>query len=206
MNFKIVILLIILFIFTGCNEYNQSNKSINIKTAIKYKNKGFALIYDDELKKNKKISKKIDNRSLQIFHKSLKKNSLVKITNPVNQKTIIAKVLSNNVIFSDFYNSVITNRIVEELSIDINEPYLDLVLISPNSSFVAKKAKTFDEEKNVAEKAPINGIKIDNLGIIKKNKKIIKIKNFSYSIKIADFYYNDSAQNMIKRIKKETSL
>ena len=39
-----------------------------------------------------------------------------------------------------------------------------LVLISQNSTFIAKKAKTFNEEKNVAEKAPVDGIKIDNLG------------------------------------------
>ena len=29
---------------------------------------------------------------------------------------------------------------------------------------------------------------------------------FSYSIKIADFYYKDSAKNMIKRIKDETNI
>ena len=29
---------------------------------------------------------------------------------------------------------------------------------------------------------------------------------FSYSIKIADFYYKDSAENMIKRINDETNL
>ena len=55
-------------------------------------------------------------------------------------------------------------RIAEELSLNLNEPYIDLILISQNSTFIAKKAKTFDEEKNVAEKAPVDGIKIDNLG------------------------------------------
>ena len=50
-----------------------------------------------------KISKKIDNRSLLIFHKNLKKNSFVKITNPINQKTVIAEVISNKARFSDFY-------------------------------------------------------------------------------------------------------
>ena len=55
-------------------------------------------------------------------------------------------------------------RIAEELSLDLNEPYVDLVLISQNSTFIAKKAKTFEEEKKVAEKAPVDGIKIDNLG------------------------------------------
>ena len=69
-----------------------------------------------------------------------------------------------------------------------------------------KKAKTFDEEKNVAEKAPVDGIKIDNLGIIKKKKKNTNNQSFLYSIKIADFYYKDSAKNMINRIKNETNL
>ena len=58
----------------------------------------------------------------------------------------------------------------------------------------------------MAEKAPVDGITIDNLGddLNKKNK--VNKPNFLYSIKIADFYYKDSAENMILRIKKETNL
>ncbi len=41
----------------------------------------------------------------------------------------------------------------------------------------------------------------------KKNlKKKIKEKTFSYSIKVADFYYKKSANLMIDRIKSETTL
>ena len=190
----------------SCNQFDKNDKSLVYISDQKYSNTGFALIYDDELKKEKKISKKIDNRSLLIFHHKIKKNSFVKITNPVNDKSIIAEVISNNVNFSDFYNSVITKRIAEELSLDPNEPYIDLILISKNSTFVAKKAKTFDEEKKVAEKAPVDGITIDNLGTEKdKEKKEIK-RQFLYSIKIADFYYKDSAENMITRIKEETNI
>ena len=173
----------------------------------KYKNSGFALVYDPILKKEKKITKKIDNRSLLIFHKNLKKNSFVKITNPINQKTVIAEVISNKVKFSNFYNSVITLRIAEELSLDLNEPYIDLILISQNSTFIAKKAKTFKEEKKVAEKAPVDGIKIDNLGNSNLQKKeASRDKIFKYSIKIADFYYKDSAKSMQDRIVNETNI
>ena len=230
MNYKILITIISIFFLASC-EHNKINKGIieentvnknvvsqnNIKKKIikkkiinknifnKYNNTGFALIYNDTLKKENKITKKIDKRSLLIFHKNLKENSFVKITNPTNQKTIIAEVISNEVQFSDFYNCVITSRIAEELSLDFNEPYINLFLISQNSSFVAKKAKTFDEEKKVAEKAPVDGIKIDNLGEdIKKNKKVSKNNLFAYSIKIADFYYKDSAKNMTNRIINET--
>ena len=206
MNFnKFFIILLILFL-TACQQFDDNKKVVNYSNYLKYSNTGFTLIYDEQLKKGNKISKKIDNRALVIFHKKIKKNSFVKITNPVNDKSIIAKVISNNVQFSDFYNSVITKRIANELSIDLNEPYVDLVLISENSTFIAKKAKTFDEEKKVAEKAPVDGIIIDNLGTELNKKKQVRKEKFLYSIKIADFYYKDSAENMILRIKKETNL
>ena len=83
---------------------------------------------------------------------------------------------------------------------------MEITLISKESTFVAKKSKMFDEERNVAEKAPVDGIQINDLNINKKKKKKIIVKNFSYSIKVADFYYKDTAKMMINRIKKETLL
>ena len=206
MNYKNLIIISFIVLLTGCKGYSSKENSINHLSILKYNNVGFALIYSDSLRIEKKISKKIDNRSLHIFHKTLKKNSFVKITNPINGKTIIAEVISNNVKFPEFYNSVITLRIIEELSLNLTEPYINIALISQNSTFIVKKAKTFDEEKSVAEKAPVDGIKIDNLNIVKKEKKLMKESFFSYSIKVADFYYNDSAINMVNRIKSETDL
>ena len=58
----------------------------------------------------------------------------------------------------------------------------------------------------MAEKAPIDGVKISNLNLKPKKIKKTKKELFSYSIKVADFYYKDSAENMILRIKKETNL
>ena len=207
MNYKIFLIISFIFFLTGCEQNNLSKNSINKEKLSKYKNSGFALVYENVLKKEKKISKKIDNRGLYIFHKNLKKNSFVKITNPSNQKTVIAEVISNKAKFSDFYNSVITLRIAEELSLDLKEPYIELFLISENSTFIAKKAKTFEEEKKVAEKAPIDGIQIDNLGkILVQKKEIVKNNIFNYSIKIADFYYKDSAKSMSERIINETNI
>jgi hypothetical protein len=206
MNYKSILIVFFIFLL-GCEQNNLKKNVINKEIMSKYKNSGFTLVYDPVLKKEKKISKKIDNKSLFIFHKNLKKNSFVKITNPINQKTVIAEVISNKVRFSDFYNSVITSRIADELSLNLNEPYIDLVLISQNSTFIAKKAKTYNEEKKVAEKAPVDGIQIDNLGDVNQPKNEAKKDNiFSYSIKIADFYYKDSAKNMSDRIIDETNI
>ena len=79
-------------------------------------------------------------------------------------------------------------------------------MISQTSTFVAKKAKTFDEEKNVAEKAPVDKITVDNLDSSIESAKENKKPTFLYSIKIADFYYENSAKNMIDRIINETNL
>ena len=232
MNFKIILQLLLFIFFIGCKQLETTQKKTiktepdtsTAETTLKssdeddedsskyifdreYTNQGFALIYDENLFNKKSISKKLDNRGLFIFHTKIRKNSFVKITNPENTKTVIAQVISNKAIFSNFYNSVITKRIVDELLLDENEPYVELSLISNESTFVAKKAKTFDEEKKVAQKAPVDGITIDNLGTVEK-KELPKTSqsNFLYSIKIADFYYKDSAENMIQRIKDETKI
>ena len=203
MNFRILLSILFSLLLLSCDQsLNTAIKKNNINIEERYKNSGFALIYNQNLEKIKKI----DERSLDIYHKSLKRKSIVKITNPKNNKSLIANVKSNRVKFSDFYNSIISLRIAETLELDFNEPYLEITLISKNSTFIAKKTKTFDEEKKVAEKAPVDGIQISDLNI--KNTKIKKIKKnvFSYSIKLADFYYFDSAQMVINRINKETSL
>ena len=203
MNYKILIFSFISLFLFGCEQINtnKSNK-INFKPENSYKNMGFALIYNSNLEKIKNL----ETRSLNIYHKSLKKKSSVKILNPANGKYLIAQVKSNKEKFSNFYNSILSPRIAEELELNINEPYVEIISISKNSTFVAKKSKMFDEEKTVAEKAPVDGIQINDLNQKKVKKKISKNKKFSYSIKVADFYYEDTAFLMRDRIKKETSI
>ena len=192
-------------LLSACNQYDQKDKEIKFIVDQKYSNSGFTLVYNDSLKKNKKISKKIDNISLKIFHKTLKKNSFVKITNPLNEKTIIAEVVSNNVKFSEFYNSVITLRIAEELSLNFKEPYINLDLISQNSTFIAKKAKTFNEEKNVANKAPVTDVNINIIFSEPENNKI-QVKKNEYIINIGEFYYLDSANIVKNRLIDDANL
>ena len=202
MRFRYIFLLFILIFISGCEQYRGKSKKLNFKPEVKYSNTGFALIYNENLD-----LKKLDQRSLEIFHKSLKKKSQVKITNPSNGKSLIAKIKSNNVKFSNFYNSVISERIAEDLEINPSEPYIEIVLISKDTTFIANKTKTFDEEKKVAEKAPIDVIKISSLNESKENIKIKQSdQKISYSIKVADFYYKKSAFLMIDRIKSETTI
>ena len=203
MNFKYYLIIFVILLLSNCSNNINLKK---LQTTEKFSNKGFTLVFEDRLYKNDIIDKKIDNRSYSIFQKNLKKNSSVKITNMLNNKTVIAKVLSSKVNYPFFYNSVVSQRIAEDLDLDFNEPYILISLISNNSSFVAKKTKTWEEEKEVAEKAPVDGIEINDLNKVKIKKKKNTSQKFLYSIKIADFYYEKSALEMIKRIKKETPI
>ena len=203
MNYRLIIYLLFSFFLLSCNQsLSKKTKKIELKIENRYKNSGFALIYDENLSKIKKLEK----RSLNIYHKSLKKRSKVKITNPENGKFLIAEVKSNREKFSNFYNSILSQRIAEELEINHNEPFIEIVLVSRDSTFIAKKSKMFEEERSVAEKAPVDGILINDLNQKKVQNNKIKNKKFSYSIKIADFYYKDSAKIMAERIKNETSI
>ena len=202
---KFNIFVISFFFIFSCTTY-QADKKEELIIQDTYSNKGFTLLFETSLKKNKKISKNIDSRSLIIFQKYLKKDAMVKITNLLNNKSIIAKV-GSKANYPEFYNSVISERIFNELEIDLAEPYVEIIALNKNSVFLANKAKMFEEEKKVANKAPVDGISITNLNE-NDNDKIIKKKQntFSYIIKIADFYFIDSAKLMVQRIKDETKV
>ena len=199
---KILSIGVFLFLSNCSNEslYSNKIKTISING---FSNKGFALIYSDDLYNNKLISKKIDDRSLIIFQKNLKINTQVKIINILNNKTLIGTVGKDSD-YPLFNNSVLSKRIADELSLDISQPYVEISEILQNSMFVAKKAKTYDQEKNVADKAPVNKISINDLNEVTKYKTKNINAAFLYTVKIADFYFNDTALVMMKRIKKDS--
>ena len=201
-NFFLILLIVLI---TSCTSNNY--KTVNVDPILeKFSNNGFALIYNDKLYNDKIISKKMDERDLIIFQRNLRKGTSVKITNPFNNKTIIAKV-GKKANYPSFNNSVVSIRISKELEIDIDEPYIFIEEIRDNASFIAKKAKTFEEEKKVADKAPVDSISVNDLNDTDEKKIKKKINNeFKYVIKIADFYYLNTAKQMVKRIKSELNI
>ena len=194
-----------ILLLSSCTNNSMLNNKSHITLVNAYSNKGFALVYSDNLYIEKIISKKIDQRSLIIFQKNLKTNTQVKITNILNKKSIIA-VVGKSSTYPSFNNSVLSSRIAVELDLDKNQPYVEILEILGDSVFVAKKAKTFDEEKKVAEKAPVTNISINDLNEIKKNNKKNNNENFFYTIKVADFYFNKTALLMVNRIRTESSI
>ena len=180
-------------------------KKVDVSFKEVFSNSGFSLVYDNELN-SEIVTKRIDDRSLIIFQKNLKPRTSVKIVNLLNNKSTIAEVGEKS-IYPDFYNAVISKRIASLIEIDINEPYTSIIEIDKNSTFVAKKAKTFEEERVVAEKAPVDEIGVKDLNSDSKNhNQKNKKKDFRYVIKLADFYFIDSATSLKKRVKIELGL
>ena len=205
MHFKKIIILFIFFLLNNCSSGNLMNKKKVQIINNNFKNKGFSLIYEKKLYDNKIVSREMSERSLIIFQNNLTINTQVKITNILNNKSVIASV-GKKTDYPSFYNSVISPRVAKELNLNIEEPYIEIIEIGQNSLFIAKKAKTFDEEKKVANKAPVNNVSINDLNKIetKYNKKTINKSLFV--IKIGDFYFKDTALLMIERIKKKTKI
>ncbi len=205
MPYKIIKIFIFIFL-VSCVSKPLDKEDISSKQKSFFLNKGFALVYNDDLYEKKIINSKIEERSLIIFQKNLKKDTSVKVTNLLNSNYIIAKV-GKKVDYPFFYNSVLSKRISEELNLNQLEPYVEIKEIIPGESFVAKKAKTYEEEKNVADKAPVEEIEIKDLGSNSgNNKKKIKKSKFNYIIKIADFYFVETAKKMESIITEETSI
>ena len=81
MKYRFIKVILLSLLLLGC-EQSISNKKIKVNESLdnRYKNVGFALIYNEELSNIKKL----EPRSLDIYHKFLKKKSIVKITNLKN--------------------------------------------------------------------------------------------------------------------------
>ena len=203
MNFKIIVIFLILL--TSCVNNTEKQRSEILSINNKFYNSGFTLIYDDNLYFEKIVNKKMDDRDLIIFQKNLKTGTSVKLFNPINNKSLIAQV-GRNSIYPNFNNSVVSKRIASELELSLEEPYIIIEEIIHNSAFIAKKTKMFEEEKKVANKAPVDKITVNDLNQSSKKKTNTNSQKFNYFIKIADFYFIDSAKIMRNRIINESTI
>ena len=194
MKFKLVIF--IFFIFSCTPQL----KTFNQKKP--YSATGFAYVYNDYDFQNKIILGKLNNEKLQISHQNLKTGSLIKIINPKNNKSIILKNIKR-IKYPDFYKILITKPVMDELELSVDLPILEILEIKKNKSFIAEKAKIYNEEKKISSNAPITSVKISNISKDKK-RELIKKPNKIF-IHIASFYSADTANFLKQRIIKEVS-
>jgi hypothetical protein len=192
MKYKI---LIILFFFISCSPHYT--KIDNRKA---YNSTGFAYIYNTQDYENKIINKKLNNDLLQISHKDLKIGSLIKLINPKTKESLVLKNIKK-IEYPDFYKILITKPVAMKLNIADELPLIEVLEIKKNKSFIAEKAKIFQEEKKISSKVPVTSVKIANISKNKINKKTLNKENIY--ILVASFYTNDAAKLLKQRIITE---
>jgi len=205
MNLRGIVPIFICFItLYSCADY-KNNKTNQKDDKQYYSSRGFALIYNDDLFKQKIINKKINNEGLQVMHSHLKTYTQLKIINPVNSKFVETKVYKN-ANYPKIFNIVISNEIASILELDSDNPYVEVIEVKKNKIFVAKKTNTFEEEKKVAENAPVDPITMDVLSNDKSeiDKEISKQANFI--LVINDFFFEDSAIELKDELVKKTKM
>jgi hypothetical protein len=201
---RIIFSLICVIALYSCADYSVYNVNQS-KEKQYYSSSGFALIYEDDLYKQKVIDKKINNEDIRVMHSFLKINTPIKIINPINSKIIETKIY-RKASYPKIFNSVISKKIATILELDLNNPYVEIIETKKNKTFIAKKSNIFEEEKNVVEKVPVNEIKMDDLTnkTLEVEKKILK--DNSFILVINEFYYEDSANNLKKELIKKTNM
>ena len=187
---KTIIILISLTLINCAGIEKKSSTSKDERNY--YSSSGFALIYKDSLYQNKVVNKKINNDKILLLHKSLKTNTAVRITNLKNSKSLDTKVY-RKAKYPKVFNALISEKIAFILDINPENPYVEIIELKKNKTFVAKEGNIFDEEKNVAEKAPVEEIQMDNISNATRNTSVAEIKKEKFIIIISDFYYKDSA-------------
>ena len=194
MKFNIIFIFIFL---TSCatNVTKLENRS-------PYNSKGFAYIYNDQDYETKIISSKLNNLKEQVSVYNLKINSLIKIINP-NTKESLTINNYKRIRYPDFYKILITEKVAEKLSLDPKFPLVELIEIKKNKSFVAEKAEIFNEEKKISSNAPVTSVQISNISKNNDSKKNIKDE---FYIIIGTFFLFETAEFLVKRIKKEIPL
>lgn len=193
MKYKIIILLF--FIFSCSQHYTKTNNRNS------YNATGFAYIYNTNDYENKIIKKKLDNELFQVSHKDLKIGTLIKLINPQTKETLTLKN-EKKIQYPDYYKILITEPVAKKLNINQEMPLIEILEIKKNKSFIAKKAKIYQEEKTISSNAPVTSVKISN---ISKKKSLSKNKNSkNIYILVASFYTNEAANLLKKRIIAET--
>ena len=88
MNYKHFLSLFFVIAYASCTSISVKN-DIRIIEKETFSNKGFTLVYSSILYDEKIISNKLQERELIIFQRNLKKNTQVKITNILNNKSLV---------------------------------------------------------------------------------------------------------------------
>ena len=176
-------LIFLFFLSISCTNY-----STNFVKKPGYSASGFAYI-------EKNIPTNLVNEIFFVSHDKLKTGVKINIVNPNNKKFLEVNI-KKKIKYDNFYKVLISESIAKELELSFEFPFVEINEIKPKKSFIAKKAITENEERKIANTAPVDQININNISQKKVSKKK---KEKNYSILVADFYNFSSAVFLKKK-------
>jgi len=200
---KILIFFVLIYLYSCVGHEN--NKALKVDNKNYHTSSGFALIYEDSLYEDKTVNKKIDSNDILVLHASLKTNTPIRLTNLNNSKYIDTKIYKK-ANYPKIFNVVISKKVASLLELDIENPLVEIIELKKNRTFIAKDGNTFEEEKNVAGKAPVDEIKMNDLTKEQAKKSENKPERKKFILVISDFYYEDSALELKRDLIKKTGL
>jgi hypothetical protein len=120
----------------------------------------------------------------------LQKDSLIKITNKNNKISKVYKV-DEQLKSTDPRIIYLPEIVYDEISLNREFPLVLVQSMRENKSFIAKKAKTFDEEKKINKK-----VKIETIEVLKSdNQKDVTKKIF---LDFGPFYYKTYSETLFR--------
>ena len=190
----------------ACANYKVNKPKSEIERTY-YSSKGFALIYEDSFFDEGVIGKKVQNDKIVVMHDTLRRNTSIKIVNPDNSKDIDVKIYKKT-FYPKIFKVVISKKVADILELDQENPYVEILELKINKTFVAKEAKIFEEEKKIAKTVQTDIIKMDDLSksLAKPNSQKKTYKKDKFTLVISDFYYLNSANNLKKELIKKTQI
>ena len=120
----------------------------------------------------------------------LQKDSLIKITNKNNKISKVYKV-DEQLKSTDPRIIYLPEIVYDEIRLNREFPLVLVQSMRENKSFIAKKAKTFDEEKKINKK-----VKIETIEVLKiDNQKVVTKKIF---LDFGPFYYKTYSETLFR--------
>jgi rare lipoprotein A len=184
---KNIFFLFFFFIYS-CQNFNQANFT--------YEKIGFAGRITDSKNNILGLNNLLEEESI---HSSIPFNTQVKITNLINNKSVILKIDKNST-YNNGREILISKKYFDLLELSNKFPLIKIETIRVNKTFTAEMAKIFEEEKKV-----VQNIETQSVDVVDLSRNNLSKDNLSKIIIIyyGDFSYKNSATDFANSLKKE---
>jgi len=177
-----------IFLIYSCQNFNDANYS--------YEKIGFAGRIAESKNNILGLNNYLENESM---HSSIPSNTQVKITNLINNKSILVKIDKNSA-YKNGREIFISKKYFDFLELNNKFPLIKIETIRVNKTFTAETAKIFEEEKKVTQ-----NIATQSVDVIDLSRNTSAKDSFSKKIIIyyGDFSYKNGAIDFANSLKRE---